>query len=423
MALSPRNWLGRQDPINRAFIVLIACALLSFGAYRIWNEWQFSQALESARTALAQRHFEEASAHLIAARRIRENSGELHYLAAQTARRTGRWNSAEDHLLQAEELNWAENAIAFERSLLLASTGDFRKQEPILLAYLKTEPPPTDADLVLEVIIPLYLNQYKARPVLNLMNTWAPRYPEDIRFRLWQYEAAHFAKSWNTAAEALEAAVALQPEDAELRLKLANIYMQLHRGNDAHTHFQWLLVREPTNQEYRFGLARSEREIGNTKQSILLMDELLEQDPQNALYQAHRAFADLTAGRPEQALPRLLQAVKERPYEYDLVQNLILCFEQCNKPEEAETWRQRAKAIEADLLEMRKLTISLLDNTQDADKWYRAGMLLRRNGQVKEARRWFENALRVDPGHAEATKALQELMPTHTLQNPGPLPR
>jgi predicted Zn-dependent protease len=405
------TWLSRQDRLTRAAVTAAAVGLIALGGYSVWESAATARRAGEARAALARRDYKSARALLDRCLAARPKSDEYHYLAARAARLAGDYRAADRLLARAADLGWPENAVAFERALLQAQTGQFRSVEPELRAFLRTDPPADEADLVLEVIVPVYLREYDVRPALDLLEGWVVRRPDDVRLRLWQYEGAKWMKAAGQAADALRAAHALAPDDPELRLKLGEQLLDIHQAAEAKPHFEWLLARDPDRPAVRFGLARAERELGNTDRAIGLLDGLLAGDPANPSYLSQRGYADLFAGRPQQALPWLRKAADRNPHELDLLTNLAVCLEQCGKPDEAKGWRAKAAAIDADLKEMKALTAAIAADPHDPEPWYKAGVILARNGQAAEARQWFASALRVKPDYAPARKALADLPP------------
>jgi tetratricopeptide (TPR) repeat protein len=405
-----RTWLARQDRVNRSAITVVALGLIAFGGYRVWQYTSGERRTTGARAALDRRDYKTARTLLDREMEARPDSGEVAFLAARAARLDGDLRAADRLLTRSTELGWAENAVTFERVLLRAQAGEFRAVEPALVAYLREDPPPPDADLVLDVVVPAYLREYDLGLALEVLETWTARRPNDVRLRLWQYEAAKRMKARTLATDALKAAHAAAPDDPEVRLKLGEQLLELNRADEARPHFDWLLARNPERLAYRFGLARCQRLLGDFPAAIRTLDELLAIDPENAQYLAHRGYAEFFAGRPREALPWLRRAEARTPFEHDLLANLALCLEQAGQSEEAKQVRDRAAKVEADLLELEAVTKAVKDNPADPEPRYRAGVIFARNGQPAEAQRWLASALRVNPDHVPSQQALGELM-------------
>jgi tetratricopeptide (TPR) repeat protein len=403
-----RTWLASQDRINRVAITLVAIGLISFVGYKFWVEVTIARRANEAKTALSNRDYATARALLDECLTARPTSGEFNYLAARAARLSRDYQAANDYLTRAANLNWPENAIEFERALLRAQRGYFRVVEPALLAFLQANPSSEEADLVLEVIVPIYLQDYDLRRALDLLNQWTELRPDHLQLRLWQYEAARWMRAKNQAAEAIREAHKIAPDDLDIRLKLGEQLLEINQAAEAKPHFDYLVSRDPNRRDYRFGLARCEWLLGNTEYSIELLDGLLALEPENSAYLAQRGYAELFAGRPQQALPWLKKAADRNPYEVDLLTNLALCLEQNDRPEEAKVVREKAAVVDNDLREMKALAGAIAEKPRDPELWYQAGVILSRNGQEEEARRWFATALRLKPDHDGAQKALAQ---------------
>ena len=74
----------------------------------------------------------------------------------------------------------------------------------------------------------------------------------------------------------LEQALALSPENAPLRMQLAQLLANALRWNEAEEHFKQLLARTPSDQKAKLGLANVFRRTDRLSAAIVIYDELHE---------------------------------------------------------------------------------------------------------------------------------------------------
>jgi tetratricopeptide (TPR) repeat protein len=169
------------------------------------------------------------------------------------------------------------------------------------------------------------------------------------------------------AAIALKKAEALGPLDNTTRLQLALAYIAMKRGDWARPELERLAADEPANVVHLYWLAR----------------------------------LDYDAGQYASALQRLQRVVAREPALIRAHDNLALCYEALNQPEEAiGHYREAIRLNRAD--------------TKAASPWpvLNLGILLRTRGELDEAEGLFREALAIDrrfaPGYYQLGVVLEE---------------
>jgi tetratricopeptide (TPR) repeat protein len=169
------------------------------------------------------------------------------------------------------------------------------------------------------------------------------------------------------AAIALKKAEALGPLDNPTRLQLALAYIAMKRRDWARPELERLAVDEPANVVYLYWLARLDYDDGQYASAIERLQRVVARDP--ALVRAH--------------------------------DNLGLCYEALNQPEEAIGHYREA------------IRLNRVD-TKTASPWpaLNLGILLRTRGDLDEAERLFREGLTIDrrfaPGHYQLGAVLEE---------------
>jgi transitional endoplasmic reticulum ATPase len=83
--------------------------------------------------------------------------------------------------------------------------------------------------------------------------------------------------------ESLKQALLFSPDNEPLRLMLANALLTLHFYDDAQEHYEYL-VAQNNNIEAKFGLANVFYQKSNYSACILVLEEILKQEPQNITF-------------------------------------------------------------------------------------------------------------------------------------------
>jgi tetratricopeptide (TPR) repeat protein len=166
------------------------------------------------------------------------------------------------------------------------------------------------------------------------------------------------------AAIALKKAETFGPLDAGTRLQLALAYIAVRRGDWARPELERLAAAEPLNTVYAYWLAR----------------------------------LDYDSGRYNDAIARLRTVIEREPAFIRAYDNLGLCYDAQNQPEEAA--RQYREAIRR--------------TRETGEKWpwpfLNLGILLKHRGEMQDAEALFREALEADPAFAPALYHLGTLL-------------
>ena len=110
--------------------------------------------------------------------------------------------------------------------------------------------------------------------------------------------------------------------------------------------------------------------------------------------------------QPQAARDYLERAVKAGPKDFQAIFALAQCLNQLGKDEEAAKLQEQAKRAQEDMNRITDLTKTLQSRPNDPDLRCQIGTMLLSFGDEREGRLWLESALRFDPQHAAARKAL-----------------
>lgn len=389
----------------RWLLVVPLLLVVGVGLSVPYRSWRIQERLRAARQALASRHLERAREHLLAYLEARPNSAEAHLLLARTARHAGRFDEAEVQLDVCQLLQAMPEEILLERALLTAQGGDLFQEKELWEQVAAGHP---ESALILEALARGYRKNYLLQPMLDALRAWLEREPgcvEALLLRGWVHEQQ---KDYPYAVEEYRRAVAADPGHEEARVRLAQALVLLGNLTEAVGLFQELRRQRPADPRVGLGLAQCWRHRGRPQQARRLLEELVANNPGEfplllELGQLLVEEGDAVAGEVW-----LRKALKRSPHDYQAHHSLAVSLRQQGRHEEARKVLARVKELEADLSAMVKLTDALQQRPFDPGLRCEIGKLFLRSGEEQEGVLWLKSALRADPGHANAHRALAE---------------
>jgi Tfp pilus assembly protein PilF len=362
--------------------------------------------LEQADHTQRRTHLEQAREHLARCLEIWPDSGRVHYLAAQAARRLGDSKEAAQHLRRAEQASWVEEAVDLERTLLRAQQGELPSVERPLMGLLQENRP--ENALVLETLAQAYLEAYQLPSAIDCLNRWLEMQPENTQALLWRAQAWFLVGRYEDARADYRRVVELDPDEGEAQLKLAELLLADRQADEALEHFSRLRERDPANARVLVGIAGCHCELGQPDQAVEILDEVLVHEPDNAAALAERGRLALEANQPKEAERWLRRAVAETPFERDRLYLLFRALKAQKRSTEAQEYMARVERIDADRGRLEQLKKSMLVSPHDVAVRCEIGAILVRNGQGQEGRRWLESALKENPGDGPSHAALAD---------------
>jgi tetratricopeptide (TPR) repeat protein len=393
----------RRHPLL-VFLIVSLLLLIGLGAYSGIQAIRAEQQLRAARRALDQSDLNGAQTHLTVCLALSPQSTEAHFLAAQTARRSGNYDQAEHHLDECTQLGCSREAIDFERTLARAQRGDLARIEDYLLSGIDKNQP--EVVLILEALAQGYLATYRLADALHCLDLWLQRQPNNIRALIWRGEVKERRNKYAEAVAAYERAVQVEPNNDNARLHLAQALVRSDRAEEAQTNFEQLRQRRPDDPEVLLGLARCRRTLGKSDEAHQFLDQVLAADPGHVEALSEKGKLALQTGQLDAAEKWLRKAVAGAPYDRDTLYNLYQCLLQRGKRAEAQECLEKVEKVAADRQRIAELTRNITANPKDPALRYEAGIICLRNGQEPEGVRWLLSALVEDATHRPTHKAL-----------------
>jgi tetratricopeptide (TPR) repeat protein len=361
--------------------------------------------LRAARLALEKYHSDEAQEHLLVCLQMWPHHGEALFLAARAARRLGTLEEAEFFLDQAEQVREQNKDVVLERVLLQVQRGEVDRLGAYCRALVDRDHPATP--LVLEALVRGFINQYRLQEADACLQLWDKRQPDNPQAAFLRGLKYEQQTRPSEAVVGYRHAVELDPGYNDARLRLSGLLLVIGQGAEALPHLEYLQKRKPNNPQVLVYLARCKGMLGQQAEAERLLDDLLARQPTFAPALTERGTLAVRAGQLEEGERWLRQASKLDPGDLPLHYQLYQCLERLGKSEEAQELQPRLKQIEDDIHRIQDIVGSeMQQNPHDAELHYEAGMISLRAGAPKEALRWLQSALRENPRHLGAHKAL-----------------
>jgi tetratricopeptide (TPR) repeat protein len=203
-------------------------------------------------------------------------------------------------------------------------------------------------------------------------------------------EQALAARDWPRAERLLVDAIERQPRSAALLKTLASVFLMDRKPLNAAIALKKAEAIEPLDTQARFQLVLAYVAMARGDWARPELERLATAQPASALYPYWLGRLDYDAGQYASAIRRFEAAIALDATFVRAYDNLGLCLEALNQPEQAiERYRE---AVRLNRLSAEPSPWPLLN----------LGILLRTRGAGDEAERLFRDALTTDPGFARA---------------------
>lgn len=395
-------------PGKRLFWLLLLGVVLAATGINLWAWYQYREA-----NRLETRYqFSQAYAHYTQSLLVWRWSAALQFHAARSARRAGLYAEAEHHLAECQRLQGgtedASHPLALERLLLQAQSGDLDAVEATLWQYIETDKPETP--LVLEALARGYARVLRLGTALRCLRQILEREPDNVEAlvlagKITEQGGGEVEDAIKHYRRALE----LDPERADARLSLALILLR-DRPDEARSHFEYLIARQPDNVDVVLGLAQAQRMLSETEKARSLVEAVLAKEPENAKALTERGRIALQCSELAEAETYFRQAIAADPANREAHYRLYQCLgQQPSKEKEAAEQIAVYERVAADLERLGTIASKeMARNPKDPKLYYEVGMFYMRYGKPDIGVRWLYSALKLDPTHQPSHQALYE---------------
>ena len=198
------------------------------------------------------------------------------------------------------------------------------------------------------------------------------------------------AKDWPRAEELLARAIERSPRSSDLLKQIAGVFLADRRPLNAAIALKKAEALAPLDPDSRFRLVLAYVAMGQGEWARPELERLVADAPDTAIYRYWLGRLDYDAGQYASAVGHLQAAAQRDPSFPRTFDNLGLCYDALNQVDLAIT--QYREAVRLNRL------------TADPSPWpaINLGSALVRGGAYEEAEAVLREALRIDPGAAQA---------------------
>jgi tetratricopeptide (TPR) repeat protein len=247
-------------------------------------------------------------------------------------------------------------------------------------------------------------------------------------FRGGELESALRSQAWPRAEELLVGAIEKEPRSAALLKVLAGVFMAERKPLNAAIAIKKAEAIEPLDNRTRFSLVLAYISLGRSEWARPELERLTASEPANITYEYWLGRVEYDAGRYADATRHFEQVIRRNPGFVRAHDNLGLCAEALNEPDQALVHYRRAVELNraaATKSAWPPLNMGILLRTRgelDAagaalreavgyddslpQAHYQLGVLLEQEGKLDEAVQELVRAGDLDPQYAEPHYAL-----------------
>jgi tetratricopeptide (TPR) repeat protein len=288
--------------------------------------------------------------------RVWPGSPEILILSAQAARRGGNLDDARRFIAAAKSAGAAEEAVEFERELILLQTGEHPRPD-YYLQVCERHPAAPESRLIAEALILGGLAKLDLATAHQGLELWQSQLQEAIPLSaadrvqgmIWRGEVALRTGDVDTAIARLQEAVQADPEHDQARLRLAELLVR-PAPREALAQLEFLSAKRFDERRVSLTQVRALRALGEHEQAVAKIDSLALQfaDDQEILLERGLVALDLLAA--DEALPWLRKAERLSPERRDVNLALARALTLAGQHDEAARYREKVASLDADLL-------------------------------------------------------------------------
>ncbi len=392
--------LGKGVRRHPRTVVLVLVLVTLAGAYGyVLRQWHLAQ-------AAVKDHPAEARDRLGLCLLLWPRSTQVHLLAARAARLTGDLEGAEAHLHRCLKLeHGATQDVQLEFLLLRVQRGQVDEVRPALLDYVMVKHPQTS--LILETLARAYMQNARYQAAFGVLDRWIREVPEAAEPHHWRGWILERMLDFEGARKDYERAIELDPDLADVRLRLAELWLAKANPPGALPHLERLRRDFPDRPDVLARLGQCRLLQGQTEEARRLLEAAAPRLPHDIPLLINLAKLELQEGRPAQAEQWLRRALEEDPTDTEARYNLATTLRTQGRREEAAAALEQHEKDKARLIRATHLLRDEVDRpTTNPDALCEVGTLFLDSKQERLGLYWLHQALEYDPNHRPTHQAL-----------------
>jgi tetratricopeptide (TPR) repeat protein len=383
--------------------VLTTLAVLAVGAnYYVMCQW------DAAQTAVKENRIEDAKKSLWYCQHFWFRSVPVRVQAARAARLEGDFEAAEKYLKEATKLaKGSTPEIQVEYLLMRVQRGEEDVVAGELFQYVDGEY--AEWALILETLARAYMRNLRYGPAFTCLSVWIQKDPDAAQPYQWRGWVLERLNDWGGAMKDYERALELNPEETNIRLRLAEILLEHAKMEEAVPHLELLWKQHPDRPDVKARLGQCRVIQGLPDEARDLLEDAVKEMPDDSSVLLNLARLELGDKHPEKAEPYLRHALKVDPTDMQALFELYGCLQQTGRQVEAQVVLQQHQKGTAMLKRLSKLIQDEAEKpTNNPDNLHEIGVQFLRSGNARVGVYWLRRALQIDPNHQATHKALAD---------------
>ena len=414
-ATAPGDVRRRSRLRNLFLLAMLPLGLLIWYAYFADN-FRVSWALRDVRQLLDHNHPYEALEQLWKLDRRFPNRADVIFTMAVAERRAGSLPDVEPLLDRARLLGADPDEVQIQRCLLDAQRGRFESVEQGLAKIIQRNVDDKTASEIYATLADGYAAEYRLTDAWRCLEFWMKWKPTELKMRMLRGAICQRIGNSQQAVEEYRLAVKDHPENREAWEKLGQAQLEMNQVQEAHDTFRTAASKFPEEPRLEIRWASCERRLGDASAARQRLAPYLTADRLADLPTDLRAEAltesglvELESGEYLTAIEKLEAAIDITPHEPSIHHAISRAYKLAGKKEEAERHQALNQELRAATQRLHEISNKLLMEPRRADLRFEAGQLVAARGFTDEALGWWYSALKVDPQHIPAHRALAQL--------------
>lgn len=375
----------------------------------LWRAaWRYAE-LRAAASCMQQFDYREAAERLESLHRFIGPTAESLFQQGRALRRLGELSAAGQCFQAALTLGWDESEIHVQSLLARAQAGDVKEVEKKLLGLMRMRPSDELAEEFYEAIAQGFASSMRPTDAEECIRYWKEWQPESPLPWYWEGVALEGQEAFSDALASYSTAAGLCPTHLPARLGQARMELETARPDDAEIHFADCVDDFPQNAEAALGFGRCLVNRGAREEAADVLRKALTLElasHQAALVLAELGQLHLEEGEVEAAVAVLQQAVAMDPIHPRMRLILATALARSGAEQAANDERETGRVLSEKQVEMTNIGRRIRVNPEDANLRADAADVFASLGMNREAARWYETALQIEPGHERSRRGL-----------------
>lgn len=392
--------------------VFLAVVCLASAATCAWRPaWRQIEVFR-AQQALESRDFARAESILRNVHERLSPTAETLFLQGCAVRRQGKLLAANVCFDLALELGWDIEEIERQRLFSAAQCGDIRVVEPRLLNLMDTLADDDVAEQCYEAMAQGYVSCMQPGRAAECISYWKDWQPTNPQPWYWEGVVHEGGEAWQDALASYTRACNADANHLAAMLGRARMELETAQVDQAEAHFQQCRQLSPDDPDAALGLAAClvNRGLREAAKKMLREVLILELHPhQTAAALSELGQLELEDGAVAAAAWSLTKAVDYDPISPRCRLVLAAALEQLGETEMAEEQRKAGHELSQQQVQMTNIVRRVRVNPENADVRAEAGAMFLKLGMERDAARWFETAVQIDPNHQASRRGLASI--------------